>query len=212
MIMQRIDELMKRYQVLNACRGEIDRAVGEICACYSHGGKILICGNGGSAADANHIAGELLKGFLKRRPLSAERKASMLLASPAISEDMLGKLQEGLPAIPLTEGSALLSAFANDVDPVLAYAQGVNALGKRGDLLLAISTSGNAANCLAAVLTAKGLGLTTIALTGRKGGKIAIHADIAICVPESETFKVQELHLPVYHAICAAVEEYFFPD
>jgi len=136
----------------------------------------------------------------------------MKALSPALSRDLLGKLQEGLPAIPLAEGSALLSAFANDVDPELVYAQGVNALGREGDLLLAISTSGNAKNCLAALLTAKGLGLRTAALTGKGGGKLKEYADVTVCVPESETFKVQELHLPVYHALCASAEAAFFGE
>ena len=210
--MRRIDELLERYPALEVCREEIENAAEELCACFARGGKLLICGNGGSAADAIHIAGELLKGFLKKRPLSPEKKEAMRRASPGIPEETLSGLQEGLPAIPLPEESALLTAFGNDVDPVLAYAQGVNALGKPGDVLLAISTSGNAENCLAAVLTAKGLGIRTVALTGEGGGRLGKAADLAIRVPEKETFKVQELHLPVYHALCAAAEERFFPE
>jgi len=210
--MRRIEELFRRYPVLEECRRDIESAEEELNTCFEHGGKLLICGNGGSAADAVHIAGELLKGFLKKRPLPEEKKEAMRRAAPEIPEEMFGKLQEGLPVIPLVEESALLSAFSNDVDPVLAYAQEVIALGRKGDLLLAISTSGNAKNCIAAVLTAKGLGIRTLALTGRGGGRLAGHADLSICVPENETFKVQELHLPVYHALCAAVEEHFFSD
>ncbi|MBO4406586.1 MAG: SIS domain-containing protein [Clostridia bacterium] len=210
--MDRIGELTKRYPALAVCRPEIAAAVETLAACYRRGGKLLICGNGGSAADANHITGELMKGFLKKRPLSDEKKTAMRARSPEIPEEILESLQEGLPAIPLAEGSALLSAFSNDVDPRLAYAQGVNALGREGDVLLAISTSGNAQNCVAAALTAKALGLTVLALTGEGGGKLREIADLAIRVPANETFKVQELHLPVYHALCAEVEERFFAE
>ena len=204
--------LYTRYPCLLSCAPDIEKAVEALIACYHEGGKLLICGNGGSAADSLHIAGALMKGFLKKRPIKAEKRAEMKKNAPEIPDSILDNLQEGLPALPLVEGAALLSAFANDVDPALVYAQGVNALGRAGDVLLAISTSGNAENCAAAAMTARGLGITVIALTGSGGGRLAGLADIAIRVPESETFKVQELHLPVYHELCARVERHFFDE
>lgn len=205
-----IELLMQRYLALEACRTDIEAAVGALIACYEQGGKLLLCGNGGSCADSDHIAGELLKGFLKKRPLSAEQATSMKASCPALSSHLLKKLQGGLPAIPLTAMTALFTAFCNDVDPELVYAQQVLALGKPGDVLIGISTSGNAKNVAAAAKVAKGLGVTVIGLTGRDGGVLKEVADICVCVPETETYKVQELHLPVYHCLCLMLEEYFF--
>ena len=149
---------------------------------------------------------------MKKRPLPAEQKAAMSAACPLLDERILDQLQGGLPAVALPSLSSLNTAFANDVDPSLMYAQSVLALGKPNDVLLAISTSGNAENVAAAAKVAKGLGLTVIALTGAGGGRLAQLADIAVCVPETETFKVQELHLPVYHYLCAAIEAAFFAE
>ncbi len=202
--------LMQRYPALEACRGDIEAAVAALIACYEQGGKLLLCGNGGSCADCDHITGELMKGFLKKRPLTEAEQAAMREQCPALETDTLQKLQKGLPAVPLTAMAGLFTAFCNDVDPALVYAQQVLALGKPGDVLLGISTSGNAGNVAAAAKVAKALGLTVIGLTGEKGGVLAALADIAIRVPETETYKVQELHLPVYHGLCAAVEEHFF--
>ena len=206
------NELIARYPALAACGKEIIKATAALITCYEQGGKVLLCGNGGSCADCDHIVGELMKGFLKKRPLSAEEKAEMQRACPALHADVLAKLQCGLPAVSLSALTALNSAFCNDVDPTLIYAQSLLALGKQGDVLLAISTSGNAENIAAAVAVAKARGITVIGLTGEVGGKLAETADIAIRVPERETFKVQELYLPVYHYICAAVEAHFFKE
>lgn len=207
---QQIQKLIERYPALKVCKTDIETACEQLVECFAQGGKLLLCGNGGSCADSDHIAGELLKGFLKKRPLSKEEQTLMRKNCPALEEETLIKLQKGLPAIPLTTMTALFTAFCNDVDPDLVYAQQVLALGKPGDILLGISTSGNAKNVAAAVNTAKSLGLKTLALTGEKGGLLKTLADITIAVPAVETYQVQELHLPVYHCLCAAVEEHFF--
>ena len=206
-----IQELITRYPVLSVCRNDIQAAIDTIIHCYEHGGKVLLCGNGGSCADSDHIVGELMKGFLKKRPLSDAQKAAMKARSATLNDSLLNALQCGLPAISLPSLTALNTAFCNDADPELIYAQAVLALAKPGDVLIAISTSGNAKNVFAAVQVAKGLGVTVIGLTGNTGGKLKQYADIAVCVPETETFKIQELHLPVYHTVCAAVEAHFFP-
>lgn len=205
-----LKELIERYPVLAACENDIKNTVDAMIACYERGNKILLCGNGGSCADCDHIVGELMKGFLKLRPISKTEKERMAAASPALDEEILSKLQCGLPAISLPSIAALNSAFCNDVDPELIYAQSLFALAKEGDLLIGLSTSGNAKNVFAAVKVAKALGVTVIGMTGAKGGKLYENADICIRVPENETFKIQELHLPVYHYLCAAVEEHFF--
>ena len=153
-----------------------------------------------------------MKGFLKKRPLSSMQKEEMKHCAPILDDAMLGKLQNGLPAISLPSIAVLNSAFCNDIDPELIYAQSVMSMGKAGDVLIALSTSGNAKNVFAAAAVAKGLDLTVIALTGMDGGKLREISDICIRVPETETFKVQELHLPVYHYLCAATEQAFFQN
>lgn len=205
-----LNKLIERYPSLKVCKGDIEKAISLLTDCYERGGKLLLCGNGGSCADCEHIAGELMKGFMNKRPLSSEQKSKMQGRCDSISSDTLEKLQSALPAIPITSFSALNTAFSNDVEPNLIYAQSVLALGKGGDVLLAISTSGNSKNVVEAARVAKGLGLGVIAFTGVGGGMLARLADVTIRVPESETYKVQELHLPVYHYICAAIEKHFF--
>ena len=205
-----LKELIERYPVLASCEDDIKKAVDAMIACYERGNKILLCGNGGSCADCDHIVGELMKGFLKLRPIDESEKARMKAASPALDDELLSKLQCGLLAISLPSIAALNSAFCNDVDPELIYAQSLFALAKEGDLLIGLSTSGNAKNVFAAVKVAKALGVKVIGMTGAKGGKLYENSDICIRVPENETFKIQELHLPVYHYLCAAVEGHFF--
>ena len=178
--------------------------------CYRRCGKLLLCGNGGSCADCEHIVGELMKGFLKKRPLSARKRERMRENWESIDESLLDKLQCGLPAISLPSMTALNTAFCNDVEPELLYAQGVLALAKEVDVLLCISTSGNAKNVCAAAEVARALGVFVLGLTGETGGRLRALCDCCICVPERETFKVQELHLPVYHYLCAETEAYFF--
>lgn len=204
-----IEELVERYPDLSVCAGDVQRAIDSLIACYREGHKLLLCGNGGSCADCLHIVGELMKGFLKKRPLSDQQKEEMLSREPELAGS-LNKLQNALPAIALCEESALNTAFCNDVDPSLQFAQQVLGYGRERDVLLAISTSGNAQNVALAAMTAKSIGMCVIGLTGARGGKLADIADICIRVPETETYRVQELHLPVYHAICAAVESEFF--
>ena len=205
-------ELLERYPTLATVSGEIEKAKNAIVKCYENGGKLLICGNGGSSADSDHIVGELMKGFLKKRPLTSEKKAELKARFPEMDEETLDKLQGALPAISLSSFSALNTAFSNDVDPELVFAQALLGLGRVGDVLIAISTSGNSKNAFAAAKLAKALGMTLISLTGMGGGKLGTISDICIAVPEKETYKVQELHLPVYHWLCAKVEEYFFSE
>ena len=207
-----LNELMKRYPSLEYCKDEIYEAGQKIIDCYKKGGKVLLAGNGGSCADCEHIVGELMKGFLKKRPLSDEKKAEMKANCPIIEDDILFKLQDALPAIALPSIAGLNSAFCNDVDPELIYAQSVVPLGRKNDIFIGLSTSGNSKNVFAAAKVAKALGLTVIGLTGMGGGKLKEIADICICAPETETFKIQELHLPIYHYLCAITEAAFFEE
>lgn len=196
-----MNNLYDRYPALNVCRQDIDNATQMIIDCYEKGGKLLLCGNGGSASDCEHIVGELMKGFLKKRVPKDDRFINIK-----------DKLQVGLPAISLVSQSAILSAFANDVDPDYIYAQLVLGYAKKDDILLGLSTSGNSKNVVNAMDVAKSLGINTIGLTGQNESKISSIADITIKVPEVETYKVQELHLPVYHELCIRIEEHFFNE
>lgn len=205
-----INELLNRYSSLCECKEDIEKAAKAIIECYENGGKLLLCGNGGSCADCEHIVGEMMKGFLKKRPLNDSKKAEMKSKCDLVDDELLSKLQCGLPAVAIPSIDALNSAFCNDVDPELVYAQPLMSLAKENDILIGISTSGNSKNVFGAVKVAKALGIKVIGLTGKKGGKLKETADICICAPETETFKIQELHLPIYHYICAAVEEHFF--
>ena len=201
--METIDELFVRYPQLKGCEGEIAKAFDLLLACYRNGGKVLTCGNGGSAADAEHIVGELLKKFKKHRNITED-------VAEKLPPELAAKLEGALPAVSLVSMSGILTAFANDVAWETAFAQQVYGLGNPGDVLIALSTSGNSANCVNAALVAKAKGMKVVALTGSGGGKLGTLADAAIKVPEVETYKIQELHLPVYHALCAAIEEALF--
>lgn len=198
-----INDTIKRYPSLQSCKEDIEKAAKIVIQMAFSNGKLLLCGNGGSAADCAHISGELLKGFLQKRPLR-EKELSEL------APEIRSGLQRGISAIPLPAFDAAFTAFSNDVDADLVYAQLTFALGKEHDVFLGISTSGNAKNVCAAAETAKAMGLKTIALCGRKGGRLAELCDCAIRVPETETYKIQELHLPVYHALCAQCEAVCF--
>ena len=208
--MTKLDELISRYPALECCRAEISAAADELIKTYRAGGKILICGNGGSAADAEHISGELLKGFLSKRKMTESERASFEAALGEGAGEYEDKLQRGIPALPLSSLSAALTAYANDVDAEFSYAQLVFALGKKGDTLIAISTSGNSHNCVRAAEAAKACGIKTVALTGKNESRLSAVCDVTVRVPETETFKVQEYHLPVYHYLCAAAEEAIF--
>lgn len=207
-----LNTLFNRYPPLRACKEDIEKSTEAIIDCYEKGGKLLLCGNGGSCADCEHIVGELMKGFFMKRPLSESKKAEMKSNCNFVDDDLLSRLQEGLPAIALPSITALNSAFCNDVDPELVYAQPLMSLAKDNDILIGISTSGNSKNVIAAVKVAKALGIRVIGLTGKTGGRLKGIADICICAPETETFRIQELHLPIYHYICSAVEAHFFPE
>ena len=198
------DELYTRYPALSACRADIEGAAQMMIDCFRAGGKLLTCGNGGSASDAEHIVGELMKAFVLPRKLSKE------MCDKLGDEYLSSNLQGALPAVSMIGESALSTAYANDCAPDLAFAQQVLGLGREGDMLLGISTSGNSENVIRAMQAAHQLGLKTIGMTGAKGGRLREIADVCICVPETETMLIQELHLPVYHALCAALEEQFF--
>ncbi|MCQ2416032.1 MAG: SIS domain-containing protein, partial [Lachnospiraceae bacterium] len=170
----------------------------------------LIAGNGGSCADADHIVGELMKEFKKRRPIDEKLREALVKADPAEGNVLADKLGYSLMALSLSNQQTLNTAFSNDVDGDYIYAQQILGYGRKGDVYLAISTSGNSRNILHAIPVAKALGITVVGLTGRTGGKLKEKADIAICAPENETYKVQELHLPVYHALCMMLEETYF--
>ncbi len=198
-----IERLVSRYPALEICSRDIQLAVDALAGSFRCGGKLLLCGTGGSAADADHIAGELLKGFCSKRPLKPDVRERL-------GEKLAEKLQDALPAIPLHSLGAINTAWLNDCDPYFVYAQLVWGLGNAEDALFGISTSGNSQNVGHAMEVAKAKGMTTIGLSGASGGRLKTLADICICVPETETFKIQELHLPVYHAICLALEDLFF--
>jgi D-sedoheptulose 7-phosphate isomerase len=208
--MDYLQQLIDRYPVLAAVKPSVNAAFELLRESYSSGGKLLIAGNGGSAADGEHITGELMKNFVKKRELPGEFVHSLKTTSPECAEYLRGHLQPGLPALSLNGSPSLSSACVNDIDGNIVYAQQVYGLGKPGDVFLGISTSGNAKNVYYALMTAKAGGLKTIGLTGGSGGLLAKNADVAIIVPESETYKIQELHLPIYHVICLMLEEYFF--
>lgn len=195
-----MDNIFERYPELKYCESNIEKALSLIIETYKNNGKILVCGNGGSAADSEHIVGELMKGFLLKREISDDR----------LSADLKDNLQGALPAISLCSQTALMTAFNNDLDPDYVFAQQVYGYGKESDLLIAISTSGNSKNILKAVEVANAMGVKTVALTGGTGGKIKEKATVTICVPSTETYKIQEYHLPIYHYLCAKVEEEFF--
>ena len=201
-----INGLVRRYPELDCVTADICEAFGKMLECYRMGGKLLICGNGGSAADSEHISGELLKGFMSKREPEGEELEKL---TAALGESAK-KLQRGIPAIPLTSLTSALSAFANDVEPELVFAQLIYALGKPGDVLICISTSGNSKNVVAAARVARELGITTVALTGQGGGALGAICDVTVAAPETETYKVQEYHLPIYHAICAELERILF--
>ncbi len=206
-----MEKLLDRYPALRPLANDIRAAADTLIACYRAGGKLLACGNGGSAADCDHIVGELMKSFKIRRGVAP----SLGEALSQYGEDgafLASTLEEGLPAISLCEHRALSTAFANDRDPVAAFAQQVSVLGRSGDVLIALSTSGNARNCCLAAITARAMGLTVISITGEQGGRLATLADIALRLPERETYLVQELTLPIYHYLCAEIEAAFFAN
>lgn len=210
--MDYIKELIERYPALAVCEKDIRAAADAIIDSYKAGGKLIVAGNGGSAADSDHITGELLKSFVKKRKPDQKFLDTLSAIDPDTGSYLSDKLQGSLPAIALTNNSALMTASLNDVDGNVLFAQQVMGFGKKGDVFLGISTSGNSKDVIYALAVAKALGVKTVALTGKTGGKCKELADISIVVPENETFKIQELHLPVYHALCLTIEEYFWKE
>ena len=202
--METLSELITRYPVLSSCESEIKEAAELLIKSFKNGNRLYICGNGGSAADADHIVGELMKGFLKKRPLTEKQTAKF------DDKQLSAGLMQGLPAISLHSQTAFLTAFLNDEDPSLLYAQALYALGKKDDVLLAISTSGNSQNVVNAAKTARAIGCKVVSLVGAKECKLDSLSDIIIHANHTETYRIQELHLPIYHYLCAAAEDYFF--
>ena len=197
-----LEMLYERYPELQDCKEDIERARLLLIETYQKGGKVLVCGNGGSAADSEHIVGELMKGFLLKRPVSNER----------IPERLRCNLQGSLPAISLPSQCAILSAFVNDVEPEMMYAQLVYGYANENDLVIGLSTSGNSKNIVNAIEVAKCMGVKTLSMTGSKESKLSDLSDVTIRVPATETYQVQEYHLPVYHYLCAEVERNIFKN
>ena len=211
-VLRHLDTLTERYPTLASAREEILAAFEMLAAAFRRGGKLLISGSGGSCADADHIVGELMKGFVLPRRASEEFGAALVSADPTRGPAIFGKLQGGLPAISLCQHAALNTAYLNDVPDAgnYVFAQQTFVLGREGDILLAISTSGNSENLLNAAAVAHAKGMSVIALVGRDGGKLAGVSDATVCVGGDQTYQIQELHLPVYHALCLMLEEEFF--
>jgi D-sedoheptulose 7-phosphate isomerase len=210
--MKRLASLLQRYRALEACEKDLTAAFDLLMAAYKNRNKLLVCGNGGSAADSEHIVGELMKGFLKRRPISAEQVAKLAESGGAVGKTIAARLQGTLAAISLPSQMSLLTATANDGDFDMVFAQQVYGLGQPGDVLLAISTSGTSKNICNAVIVARAFGLKSIALTGKSGADLAPLADVAIKVPSDNVAEIQELHLPVYHWLSTELEAAFFPE
>lgn len=210
MLMKYVDELMDRYPILASSKETIIESYFVMEGCFSNGGKLLVAGNGGSAADSEHIVGELMKGFCLPRKVSEDFADALKKVDSEKGRELAEKLQGALPTISLDNHNALNTAFMNDVDGLMCNAQQVMGYGTAGDVFLGISTSGNSKNVLYAAVTAKAKGMKVIGLTGAGGGKLADLADVCMKVNEHETYKIQELHLPIYHCLCLMLEAFFF--
>ena len=209
-LFKHIEHLIDRYPKLIVCREDIVKAYEILEGAYSSGRKLLVSGNGGSASDSEHIVGELMKEFKQKRRVFGDQAAALKEIDPELGQTLAEGLQGALPAISLTGHSSLTTAFMNDAMPELVFAQQVNGYGKAGDVYLGVSTSGNSKNVLYAAVNAKAKGLHVVGLTGAKENKLMKYADVCIRVPETETYKIQELHLPVYHCLCLMLEDRFF--
>jgi D-sedoheptulose 7-phosphate isomerase len=206
-----VDRLIARFPVLEPNRASLEAAIETLERAFRIGGTVLVCGNGGSASDSEHLVADLMKGFMSQRPLSGDEASRLTSLDGSRGTELAANLQGALPAISLGSESALTTAIANDVRFDMVFAQRVHGLGRPGDVLIAISTTGNSSSVVNAAIVARSRDMTVIALTGRDGGEVAALADVAIRVPADQVFEVQELHLPVYHAIALALEETFFP-
>ncbi|UKK67569.1 SIS domain-containing protein [Prevotella communis] len=209
---EQLNILIERYPKLAVCKKDIEKAYRILESAYLNGRKLLVCGNGGSASDSEHIVGELMKEFKLKRKVYSDHAAALKAIDPELGQVLADNLQGALPAICLTGHSSLTTAFMNDANADLVFAQQVNGYGKPGDVFLGISTSGNSKNVLYAAVNAKAKGLKVIGLTGAKESKLMKYADVCIRVPETETYKIQEYHLPVYHCLCLMLEEKFFGE
>ncbi len=209
-IKKHLDVLVDRYPQLAECKESIEQAYLMLEECYVNDHKLLIAGNGGSAADSEHIAGELMKRFKILRPVPADFAQKLKEIDLVRGKNLSKNLERGLMAIPLVAHEALSTAYINDVDGLGVFAQQLYGFGRPGDVFLGISTSGNSKNVMSATVVARALGIKVIGLTGAKGGELAQVADVAIKVPETETYIIQELHLPVYHCLCLMLEDRFF--
>ena len=208
--MDYIAQLIERYPVLASVENEIRTAYQVLERAYTNHKKLLVGGNGGSCADAEHIVGELMKGFVKKREIPKTMQERLLGLDQELGKQLANGLQSSLRAIAITGHAGLSTAFANDVDPEMTYAQQVNGYGDEGDVLLAISTSGNSKNLIYAALTARAKDMPVVLLSGKDGGKLRAMADVSIVVPNQKTYQIQELHLPIYHALCLQLEDKFF--
>ncbi len=208
----RLEQLLTRYPALQPIATDILQLYRILERCYESGHKLLIAGNGGSAADAEHMAGELMKGFCSRRPVPADFARRLGEIDPVLGKALAENLEGTLRTVALVTHEALSTAYLNDRDPYGVFAQQVYGLGDPGDVLLGISTSGNSKNILNAAVVAKAMGLTVVGLTGQSGGKLSALTDVTVKVPETETYKIQELHLPIYHCVCLMLEDRFFRD
>jgi D-sedoheptulose 7-phosphate isomerase len=202
--------LFERYPAISHLEEKISEAADAMIRCYGQGGKVLVCGNGGSCASSDHIVGELMKSFEMKRPVDQKIKDNLYEVAGERGIYIGERLEKGLPAISLNAHSALISAIANDTDASLVFAQQVASYGNHGDIVMGISTSGNASNVVDALITAKAKGLITLGITGATGGKMKQYCDVLINLPEARTALVQELELPVYHTLCIIVENHFF--
>ena len=208
--MDYIAQLIERYPVLASVENEIRTAYQVLERAYTNHKKLLVGGNVGSCADAEHIVGELMKGFVKKREIPKMMQERLLGLDQELGKQLANGLQSSLRAIAITGHAGLSTAFANDVDPEMTYAQQVNGYGDEGDVLLAISTSGNSKNLIYAALTARAKNMPVVLLSGKDGGKLRAIADVSIVVPNQKTYQIQELHLPIYHALCLQLEDKFF--
>lgn len=211
-LIKHIDLLMERYPKLNNVRREIIDAYLLMEESYENGGKLLIAGNGGSAADSEHIAGELMKRFKILRPVSKEYAEKLKEVDHVRGAELAKNLECSLMAIPLVAHEALTTAYINDVDGLGVFAQQLFGYGRKGDVFLGISTSGNSKNIMNATVVARASGIKVVGLTGAKGGELAMVADVAVKAPETETYMIQELHLPIYHCWCLMLEDHFFGE
>lgn len=211
-LMKHIDLLVERYPSLEVVKDDLIAAYLLLEESYEEGGKLLVAGNGGSAADAEHIVGELMKGFKMTRKPKADFAEKLVAENHELGPVLAKNLQGALPAIALNGHQALSTAYMNDCEPLLCYAQQVNGYGKAGDVFLGISTSGNSKNILYAATTAHAKGMKVIGLTGAKDSKLKDMSDVCIKAPQTETYMIQEIHLPIYHCLCLMLEDKFFAE